>query len=234
MLLFLCAYVQVQAQKNYAYSSDQLIIEKISENAYRHISYLQTNDFGKVACNGMIIIKSDSAWILDSPTDDATSAELLDFLEEKNVTVKGFVATHFHNDCLGGINEFHKRGIGSYSSKKTAALVEEGVAKPQNIFEGELYLNTDGDQIELHYPGEGHTRDNIIAFYEPDQVLFGGCLVKSVGASKGYTGDANVEHWTQTVQSVKLRYPNVKVVIPGHGDYGNSELLNYTADLFKP
>ena len=30
------------------YHSDELIIIKISENAYQHISYLQTDNYGKV------------------------------------------------------------------------------------------------------------------------------------------------------------------------------------------
>ena len=40
------------------------------------------------------------------------------------------------------------------------------------------------------YFGEGHTKDNIMGYFTEDQALFGGCLIKKVGASKGYLGDA--------------------------------------------
>lgn len=52
--------------------------------------------------------------------------------------------------------------------------------------------------------------------------MFGGCLIKESGASKGYLGDANVNAWSGTVEKVKTAYSAVKIVVPGHGDYGSS------------
>jgi len=46
-------------------------------------------------------------------------------------------------------------------------------------------------------------------------------------------GDANVSAWSGTVEKVKKEYPNVKIVVPGHGDYGDGRLLDYTIILFK-
>src|SRR5690606_17666948 len=46
---------------NTVYQSENLIIEKLSENVYQHISFLQTNDFGKVDCNGMIVVNQNEA-----------------------------------------------------------------------------------------------------------------------------------------------------------------------------
>jgi metallo-beta-lactamase class B len=63
--------------------------------------------------------------------------------------------------------------------------------------------------------------------------LFGGCLIKTLKASKGYLDDANVQAWSATVEAVKQAYPNAQVVVPGHGDYGNNKLLDYTIKLFR-
>ena len=63
--------------------------------------------------------------------------------------------------------------------------------------------------------------------------MFGGCLVKELKASKGYLGDANLTEWSNTVEKVKNAYPNVAIVVPGHGEYGNQKLLDYTINLFK-
>jgi metallo-beta-lactamase class B len=63
--------------------------------------------------------------------------------------------------------------------------------------------------------------------------MFGGCLIKELKAGKGYLGDANIINWSKTVEKVKKEYPNVQIVIPGHGEYGNSKLLDYTIKLFK-
>ena len=43
------------------YHSDNLIVIQVSENAFVHTSLLQTNDFGNVPCNGMIVRNSNEA-----------------------------------------------------------------------------------------------------------------------------------------------------------------------------
>jgi metallo-beta-lactamase class B len=63
--------------------------------------------------------------------------------------------------------------------------------------------------------------------------LFGGCLIRELEASRGYTDDGNVNTWSATVENVKRAYPNVKIVVPGHGEYGDVQLLDYTIQLFK-
>jgi len=95
-----------------AYASETLKIEKVSNNVYRHISYLETNDFGKVACNGMIFLNSKEAVIFDTPTNDSVSKELIDLLS-KEYKIVAVIATHFHGDCLAGLEEFHKNKINS-------------------------------------------------------------------------------------------------------------------------
>lgn len=53
-------------------------------------------------------------------------------------------------------------------------------------------------------------------------------------ASKGgYLGDANVNEWSSTAVKVKNAFPDAKIVSPGHGQHGGTELLDYTAELFK-
>jgi metallo-beta-lactamase class B len=52
-------------------------------------------------------------------------------------------------------------------------------------------------------------------------------------ATKGFLGDANVKDWSATVRKVKQAFPSVKLVIPGHGEIGGQELLDYTIELFK-
>lgn len=81
--------------------------------------------------------------------------------------------------------------------------------------------------------GEGHTKDNVVGYFPSENILFGGCLLKELKASKGYLGDANISAWSNTVEKVKREYPDVKIIVPGHGKYGNHELLDYTIKLFK-
>lgn len=175
------------------------------------------------------------ALVFDTPTDDEGSRELINWLErEQKVEVKAVVTTHFHDDCVGGLGEFHSKGIPSYASSKTIELAKaEGNQVPQNVFKKKLTLKAGGLKVINQFPGEGHTLDNIVSYVPSDQVLFGGCLIKEVGAGLGFLGDANISAWSGTVRAVKSAFPEVKNVIPGHGKVGNRELLDYTIRLFE-
>lgn len=216
------------------YESELLQIHQLTPRSFCHVSFLHTNDFGKVACNGMIVIDHNEALIFDTPTDDATSIELINWIEnELKCKIKGVVATHFHNDCLGGLTEFHKRSIPSFANNQTIELAKSaGSVVPQKGFEGALVLKVGNETVVNQFIGEGHTRDNIVCFFDAEKVLFGGCLIKELGAGKGYLGDANVNSWSKSVAKVKKKFPTVKVVIPGHGKVGGQALLDYTRELF--
>jgi metallo-beta-lactamase class B len=183
----------------------------------------------------MVIINNGEALIFDTPTDNVASNELINWLENvQKVVVKGVVITHFHDDCLGGITAFHKKEIPSYASNQTILLAAKSNAEvPQNGFEKSMELTVGNHKVINSFMGEGHTEDNIVSYYPAQEALFGGCLIKTNGATKGYLGDANVAEWPTTVEKVKATYPTVKTVIPGHGNTGGSELLDYTIRLFK-
>ena len=102
------------------YQSDNLIVIQVSENAFVHTSYLQTNDFGNVPCNGMIVRNSNEAIVFDTPTNDSSANELIKFINEKlHCKVNAIVPTHFHSDCLGGLAAFHKLNIPSFANFST-------------------------------------------------------------------------------------------------------------------
>jgi metallo-beta-lactamase class B len=83
------------------------------------------------------------------------------------------------------------------------------------------------------YLGEAHSKDNIVTWVPKEKILFGGCMIKSLGASRGYLGDANLQQWSPTVEKVKKAFSNAAIVIPGHGSHGTTELLDYTIKMFQ-
>lgn len=83
------------------------------------------------------------------------------------------------------------------------------------------------------YFGEAHTRDNIVAWIPSEKILFGGCLVKTLGSNKGNVADANEKEWSHTVAKVKDAFPKAKLVVPGHGKTGDTSVLGYTIRLFQ-
>lgn len=215
--------------------SPDLSITQLSSSVYVHVSSLATKTWGKVPCNGMIYTDGKQAYVFDTPADETQSKDLIRWLQETlQVEIAGVIVNHFHVDCLGGLQVFHDLGIPSYSSKRTQMLAEQdSTVVPQNGFEDSITLKLGDKAIVCEWLGEAHTKDNIIAWLPEEKTMFGGCMVKRVGAGKGNLADANVEEWSNTVKRIKAKYGDAKTVIPGHGAFGGVELLDYTIGLFE-
>ena len=54
-----------------------------------------------------------------------------------------------------------------------------------------------------------------------------------MNANRGYLGNANIKEWSNTVEIIKIEYPSLNIVVPGHEKYGDVKLLDYTIKLFK-
>lgn len=218
------------------YQTQNLIIQKISNHTYTHISFLKTIDFGNVACNGMIVVNQNEAIIFDTPSDNKGAEELINYVTKTlKCKIKAIIPTHFHNDCVGGLEKFNEYKIPAYASAKTIELLNQHglkFSKPINSFDKEFNIKIGHKKVYAAYFGEGHTRDNIIGYFPEDNAIFGGCLIKESGASKGFLGDANINTWSETVRKIKQTYPEAKIVIPGHGKWGGTELFDYTIKLF--
>lgn len=217
------------------YNSKDLVITQLAENSFQHTSFLQTEDFGNVPCNGLIVRNSNEVIIYNTPTNDKSSEELITWVEKTlSCKINAIIPTHFHSDCLGGLQAFNNHNIPSYANFKTIELAQEkNLVVPKNGFRDSLILKVGNEKTITKFFGEGHTIDNVVGYFPSENILFGGCLIKEVDATKGYLGDANVADWSNTVEKVKKQYPHVKIVVPGHGHSGNRELLDYTIELFK-
>lgn len=241
LFLYLTCYFNsnAQAQSTFkpkeVYKSADLIVTQIAANSFLHVSFHQTNDFGNVPCNGLVVRNGNDVIIFDTPTKDKSAEELIKWVNELlHCQIKAVIPTHFHTDCLGGLNAFHQHKIPSYANFKTIELAKENNdAVPENGFKDALTLKVGKEKITAKFFGEGHTKDNVVGYFASDNILFGGCLIKEIEAGKGFLGDANVAEWPATVEKVKKAYPDVKIVIPGHGQYGNQSLLDYTIKLFS-
>ena len=214
--------------------AQQVLLKQLTKNTFIHTSYLQTEDFGHVPCNGLVVRNGQQALVFDTPTDDQSAKELIRLVQDSlHCQIIAVVPTHFHNDCLGGLKAFHDAGIRSYANNLTVELAKNsGAEVPKKGFQDSLTLEIGREKVWIKFLGQGHTRDNVVGYFPSEKVLFGGCLIKEMGASKGYLGDANVEEWSATVKRVKKAFPRVKRVVPGHGEAGDSSLLDYTQKLF--
>ena len=226
---------QDELKSKEVYKSNDLIITQITENSFIHTSFKQTNDYGNVPCNGLVVRNNNEVIVFDTPTNDKNSEELIKWIKETlHCKINAIIPTHFHDDCLGGLKTFDKNDIPSYAFYKTIKLANENnFVIPKNSFRDSLFLKVGNENIIARFFGVGHTKDNIVGYFPSENVMFGGCLIKELDAGKGYLGDANVADWSSTVEKVRNEYQDVKIIVPGHGEYGNKQLLDYTINLFR-
>ncbi len=49
--------------------------------------------------------------------------------------------------------------------------------------------------------------------------------------SIGNISDADVTAWPKTLDKVKAKFPSARYVVPGHGNYGGTELIEHTKQI---
>lgn len=233
LVVFLCFTNNVIAQELPS-KTDHLVFHKIDEGSYVHISTITLESGNQYPCNGFIYIQKKEAYLFDSPANKDAVLELLDVLKANDIKLKGVVFNHFHRDCTEGIEIYQSLNIPTISSIKTARMmIKDNLPASDIAFENSLELYLNSKKIINTFVGEAHSPDNIISYFPEENILFGGCMVKSDGAQKGNLSDANLKEWSSTVDRIKNMYPKVKIVIPGHGAWGDIGLLDYTIALFK-
>lgn len=107
---------------------------------------------------------------------------------------------------------------------------------PDHVFpiQKGLLLKKGPMSFEVYFPGESHSPDNLTVYIKELKLLFGGCMIKSLeSVDLGFTGDANMNEWPISVKKVQEKYADVRLVIPHHGKWGDSSLLQHTLDLFQ-
>lgn len=207
----------------------ELNVQKHADGVYLHTSYEKYNGWGVVASNGLVILDNTDAYIIDTPTSTKSTITLLNWIKKHGFKAKASISTHFHDDSTGGISYLNSESIPTYASKFTNELIEKkGREKARYTFDGTSYWLLK-DQIEIYYPGAGHTKDNVVVWMPKQKILFGGCFVKP--ESLGNLEDAVLEEWPSSAEKLMSRYGAARIVIPGHGKAGDFTLLAKTRDL---
>ena len=213
--------------------SNYVELSKVQENVWIHTSYMQY-DGSRTPSNGMVVLTSKGAVLIDTPWNNDQIKELMRLIKEKfNEEINLAIITHAHVDRIGGIDTLLDQKIDVRSTKLTEKEAEKyGFSRPSPTLDDNSNIKFGDTKLEVFYPGEGHAVDNIIVWLSDYKVLFGGCLIKSMTSEDlGSIDDANLLQWPQSVQQVEDKYSEAEVVIPGHGRSGGVELMEHTLDL---
>jgi glyoxylase-like metal-dependent hydrolase (beta-lactamase superfamily II) len=213
----------------------RLAISHLTGDFYVYTTY-RLFDGKPVPSNSMYLITDNGAVMFDTPWDTTQFQPLIDSIQLRHHKIVVLcIATHFHDDRTAGLDFLKHKGVKTYSSKLTFDLCKEHNEKQTAYFFTKDTAFTIGNHhFVTYYPGEGHTKDNIVIWFDDEKVLYGGCLVKSTAANDlGYLGDANLSEWPATVTNVMNRFPKPLYVIPGHFGWANNKGLEHTLQLLE-
>lgn len=214
--------------------ADDIELIKISDNAYIHVSYANTQKWGRVGANGLVLIDKNQAFLFDSPWTDTQTERLLSWMKDTmDLEIIGFIPNHWHSDCMGGFGCIQKQNITSYANQLTIDIAKSNdLPFPDNGFTDSLEVKLGEKLIKCYYIGAAHSMDNIVVWIPSEQILFTACMVKSMSSKNpGNTADGDLTAYPNTLAKLIEKFPSAKIVVPGHGKYGGLELITHTIEL---
>lgn len=214
-------------------------LQKIADGVWIHKSHKDVPPWGPVLSQGLVVKTEGGVALIDTAWTDEETETLLSLIESSlGETPDIAIITHAHDDKMGGMKALQEHGIGGRAHPLTNEdAPARGLRRTMfSILDGrdrEMLLGAQDEQgVTVFYPGPGHTRDNIVVYYAPAKVLFGGCLIRPGKSNNlGNTADADVAHWAEAVRKVAAEFPDAEIVIPSHGAAGGRELLDHTIAL---
>jgi metallo-beta-lactamase class B len=207
------------------------LLHPIAAGVWIHTTFLDLPGMGRVPANGLVIIDGKEAMLVDLPwTDDLTAALGNWIADRRGAALKIVIPTHFHEDCMGGLAEAHRRGAVSYGLDRTVEIARhQGLPVPRISYHDRITIRCGATSVVMTYLGAGHTADNVVAWLPRQRILFAGCLVKSLDStSLGNTQDGDLAAYPATLRRLQATYPQAKIVVPGHGAWGGPELIEHT------
>jgi metallo-beta-lactamase class B len=170
------------------------------------------------------------------------------------------IDTGYHVDNLGGNAALVKRGIPVYGSNESVALLRERgesarkvalgliTDKTSSVYQAHarlvlvpptrlfplnqgLHLRFGNEEVVVSWPGPSQAPDKVVVYFPGRRLLFGGCMILG-GERIGNVADADMSKWPDAVRAL-ASFP-ADVVVPGHGDRLDPQLVPHTLDLLQP
>lgn len=169
--------------------------------------------------NAMYVVTDEGVLLIDTPWDKEQYIPLVEHIKTQHQKeIKWVITTHFHEDRSGGLAYFNQAGAQTYTYALTNEILKERKGSQATFsFDEEKSFTFGQEELTVYFMGEGHSKDNTIVWFPKEQVLYGGCLIKSAEATSiGNVEDANTTAWPTTIEKVMQKFKQATVIITGH------------------
>jgi len=213
----------------------QVQVQKVAPQVYVHTSY-NVYKGDTISSNCLIVSTSEGVLLIDTAWGEAQTEQLVQWVEANlKQPIRTCLITHAHDDRMGGIRVLQQRGVQVLSSPLTAVrALQQQLSVPTPALPEDTLITLGKQQVQAYFPGAGHSPDNMVVWLPKQKVLFGGCLVKDATAkSLGNIADADMANWKNTIGNLQAKFPKARVVVPGHGPWGDGQALTHTLELLQ-
>jgi len=213
----------------------KLKISQLTGDFYIYTTY-NTYQESQVPANGMYLVTNTGVVMFDTPWDTTQFQPLLDSIKVKhNKSVVMCFATHWHSDKTAGLEYYRQQGIKTYTTELTDELSKKNNKKrAEFLMTSDTVFQVGQYSFETYYPGQGHTEDNIVVWFNKEKILFGGCLIKGADAEDlGYLGDGNATAYATTLKNVEKKCRKPDFIVVAHSDWKNINSLKHSLTMAK-
>ncbi|MBI1791210.1 MAG: MBL fold metallo-hydrolase [Acidobacteria bacterium] len=204
---------------------------QLSANAY---AYTAEGD-----PNSGVVIGDDGVLVVDTTATPVMARDLIARIRQVTAKpIRHVVLSHYHAVRVLGASAFRAEGCERIiASRGTYEMIAErgvqdmqseigrfprlfqavesipGLTWPTLVFDRAITLFLGELRVEILHPGPGHTRGDTVVWLPGQKILFSGDLVEYGAAA--YTGDAQLEEWPDTLETLRALQP--EKLVPGRG-----------------
>jgi len=233
---FVTSVMAFMLVSGYGFTETPIQIIKLDEGVWMHTSYYTYPNHVKFPSNGLIVKEGNTLTLIDTAWGELQTVQLLETIKlEINLPVSKAIVTHAHSDRAAGVDVLESSGVEVYSHPLTKRFtIENGSPVPNHTLDAILEAGSSMKfgSLEVFFPGAAHAMDNVMVWLPEKHILFGGCAIRAMSStSAGNTVHGDIQSWAQVIKHVQEEYRNAVLVVPGHGDFGGTELLTHTEKM---
>ncbi len=241
-LILLMPTLAVQAQIN--------TVTNLAPDVYFHEGDLK----GHGHCNNGWIVFDDYVLVIDGNFPSGAKEIIPKIRALTDKPIRFAFDTHHHGDHAYGnqtwvengatpvahagvIEEMKKYETGYYgekpgrwedSAKGRPDVAASKLKPPTLLYNHEMIFDDGKHRVELLHFGVAHTHGDGFAWLPKEKIVFTGDAC--VNGPYNYAADGNIEQWIKTLDGARAL--GAKTVCPGHGPFGNGDVLKNQQEYF--